>query len=752
MATLEELLAEQERRKQGARKAELLAEAQKRGIIPAQPSPVADQLQKREDVQVETPDLDQPGILDYLTHAGETAATMISGAVAEPVAGIAGLVKTITSGPEEGTQTIEQMREAMQYQPRGKMTQEAFKNLMGKFGPTIESIVKGYEEHVATPAFEAGGPVAGTLAMTAPAAIAEIVGLKGSRAAKKMALKKAMPQIDVSTAYDELGNLLPEIKQSVQKSGITMEEISDVLPERIPETAVKETAAEVGKVAGQKFGQKQGLESLAEKVKPSKEILDAAEEFGLSDQMLASHTSGNPLYIAIEQGLKSVPGSQLAAQEKALITNLSKKADDLITEFGGEIDKSALSDRFKTQSKNVIDDLTDEAEKLYKEVDLSIPRNTPVEANTIIRKIRETADELGGEEFLDTAEKGLLNALSPEANPTYARLDKFRKQIGQSLHKKSGPFKDADEGALKQLYAALAEDQKAVADIHGVGDLYDSAKGLIVQRKGLEKQLVQILGKDLTGTISAKAKPAMLGLQKGDTKQFDQLANNIPEQLGKGERRAIFATALNDAFTQGSRAERSLSVPAFDDFMTGLNRNKSSKQRLTDEIGKESMRRLESFHKIIGGIRRAQRQEITTGRVTAVPGMLDEVDSIASRLYGTGKKIAAAEGLSTVAGAPGIGTTGVLAATFAAKRTPRSVAADQLLSSGKFQRLVNRKAAGTLDTTAKIEKAEKEIQKLKAYKKWESSLDDKDLKDLAAVGIVGYLTGASQQQGVENGE
>lgn len=705
---------------------------------------IAGELSRRGRVQIapeiSQSEIDEPGILDYLMHAGETVATIGTGMIAEPIAGIAGLAKTITSGPEVGAETIEQAREALTYQPRGEMTQRAMQKVFQPVAAAIEPVVSGYEHKVAEPLAEAIGPVAGAAAMTLPIAVGEILGLRGTRMAKKAALKRVTENIDVNTAYDELGRLLPEIKQKIQESGISFDEVKDILPETIPETAVKELGATVGEAATAKVGQQRQMANIAEQIQPSEEILQAAKEFGVSDQLLASHTSGNPTFVAIEQGLKSVPGSQLDATEKALIANLSKQADELIIEFGGTTDKASLSDEFRTKSRQVVADLEDQAENAYKEVNLAIPRKTPVETSNIIRKIRETADDLGGEEFLDASEKRLLNTLDPESNPTYARLDKFRKEIGQALSKKSGVFADMETGQLKQLYRALSEDQKIAADVADAGDLYDTARNLVVQRKGIEDQLVKTLGKDLTGDITAKAGRAILDLQKGNVSQFDKMIDNIPKEVGKDQRKSIISSALNNAFVQGSRAERSLNIPGFDDFMTGLKRNSGAKDRLAKELGNDSMRRLESFHTLINGIRKAQKSAITTGRVTAVPGMIDEVDSIVKRLWGTGKKVAAAEGVSSAIGVPGAGAAGVLGSILSASRTPRSIAADQLLASPKFRRLLERQAKGTLDTVEKLAKAEREIQKLKAYQKWKNSLEQKDLRDLTTIGIIGYLT------------
>lgn len=219
---------------------EALVELYKRGKLNDRQKSVVEEMGKRGLLQL--PVDDKPGVLDYLMHAGESALAIGTAAVAEPLAGMGGIAKTITSGPDEGAKTIEQIREGLTYKPRGEMTKDAMGNVFGKLGEVVSPVVEGYRERVADPLAEKGGPLAGTAAMTLPVAILEILGLKGTRAAKKAAIKKAAQNIDASSAYDEAGRLIPELKQQIEASGIKIDEIRDVLPESIP--SGRTTAAE----------------------------------------------------------------------------------------------------------------------------------------------------------------------------------------------------------------------------------------------------------------------------------------------------------------------------------------------------------------------------------------------------------------------------------------------------------------------------------------------------------------------------
>lgn len=703
---------------------------------------IAEELQRRGAIDLSQKEqLDEPGILDYLMGLGEVGTTLATGAIAEPVSGIIGAAVEAGLAPGvSGPKAIKRTQEALTMKP----TTEAGQRILGGIGkaiqPVVEPITKGVQA-VSDIAYEAGGPAAGAATKAAIAAIPEILGLKGTRAAKKAALGKMVEGQDITGLYNEVGDLLPEIRRSIDEAGITMDEIKDVLPENIIEEGLPAAAERVGEAAAARVRPGAKIEELVEDVNPSPEIVRAAEDLGVSDRILASHTSQNPTYVAIEQGLKSIPGSILDAREKALIADLSQKADDLIVEFGGTIDKSLLSDKFRADSRVLISNLENQASQAFDKVNSLIPRKTEVTTPNLSRFLFEEAESLGGIKYLSKQEQKLLRDLDPRTNPTYARLDMLRKEIGSGIKSNTGRFKDADAGRLKKIYGELSKDQKNAANSISkeAGDLYTTANELVISRKGIEDQLTQSIGKELSGSITDKARPAMLDLQKGSTKRFDELIESIPEGLDADIKKQVVATALNDAFVQGARKTRQLNVSGFNDFMTGLKRNKGAYNRLKEQLGSDSMKRLETFHTLISGIDRALSKQVRTGLIQSVPGMVDEVNNIASRVYGTAKKVAR--------NVPGMASAGAIETAINSAKNARSVSADALLSSPRFRDLIIKKASGKLDTQKKIDRADQAMKKIKQYKEWEKTLDKKTLDDLANVGILGYLTGETLRSG-----
>jgi len=710
-------------------------------------------------VQTEETKVEEPGILDalsplfnqyidfvttpykYLAGGAELAAMAGTGAVAQPLSGIAGMAKTITSGPEEGAKTVEEMQQALTYQPKGDVATSALEMVgtgMQKAAqlPGVKQTIEGaksFQDMI----LEKYGPLAATGTSLIPPAIIEVAGLKGSRAVKKAMMKKALNRIDKTQFYDELGNLTPVVKKQIEEVGLQLDDVADVLPQNVNLQKMAEPLAGEIKGAAKKTAlyPESRMAGLAQQIEPDLNRIQAFE--ALDVDYLPSHVSQNPTYVAVEQNLGTIAGSMLAPKQKAIISDLAKRADELIIQGGGEIEKGLVSDRFRTESKNLIDQMGKESSNLYASVSDQMPKNTVVKTENVMAELNAMQEEVGGHKFLDPIEKRLINALDPETNPTYGRLDKFRKQIGDQKRGIDTPFKNADKRTLNRLYDAMTKDQESSLLDYGDEDLlktYLTGKYLTAQRKGIEEQLITVLGKDLKGDLAQKVRPAILDLQKGYTKRFDEVLDNIPKELGPDLKKSVVVTSLNDAFAQQSRAERSLNIAGFDDWMKGVKRNPRIYKKLTDILGPDTAQRLELLHTAAGGVRDAQRTAVLTGRTISTPGLFDESSNIAKRLYG--------EAVKPVSRLPGLG--GFIGDALGAAKTARSTAADELLSSAKFRNIVKDYAAGNIDTPKRMENASKIVEKLDKYKKWKNTLSSGELEELGTVTALGYLMGQEQ--------
>lgn len=153
------------------------------------------------------------------TGALETAGQFVSGALAEPLSGLAGMFG-LADSPETGAQAVEATREALTYEPRTP-TGQAMSGAVGEKLAPLGQAIESASEATGEAGFRAGGPAAGAAAYALPAAVAEIAGMKGTRSAKRAALQKA---VDESGA----GILTPEARQELKATGLTDQDIADI--------------------------------------------------------------------------------------------------------------------------------------------------------------------------------------------------------------------------------------------------------------------------------------------------------------------------------------------------------------------------------------------------------------------------------------------------------------------------------------------------------------------------------------------
>lgn len=162
----------------------------------------------------------------------EPAATLISGAIAEPVAGIAGLAKTITSGPEAGAETIEAVRKGLTFQPRTEAGQQVLGAVGGALEP-VGRVLQEAETFLGDETFEAtGSPALAAAATTIPTAIIEAMGLvsakglvKGAKRTKRMAQDRAIKRaiVDAAPDIDTLKTTSRAVYNELSESGVQVQ-------------------------------------------------------------------------------------------------------------------------------------------------------------------------------------------------------------------------------------------------------------------------------------------------------------------------------------------------------------------------------------------------------------------------------------------------------------------------------------------------------------------------------------------------
>lgn len=664
----------------------------------------------------------------------EPAIAVATGAIAEPIAGIAGIAQAINPlAPEgAGAQAVEATREALTFQPRTQAGQAGLQAVGETLQPVTEALQTA-EQVAGEAGFQAGGPVGGAIGAAVPTALLEATGLAAPAAA---------------------GKAVGRLSKTQAKKGADLTDEVERLREPTPEEGLAQVTETLQK------GTEQDISALVE---PDQVFFDAVDELGISVEPLASFGSQNPQFRAVEQGLASVPASQLDAQGKAFIGELSQKADDLIVEYGGTLDKAELSDRFRQESINAIDGLADETDKLYDTLAVRIPAATRVDAPNTVSFIRDKARELGGRQELprllnivlrqlETTEKiakskrtdVVLGKPIPgkvtTSQPTHERLNQTRREVGQALNKRSGPFKDQETGLLKALYKRLRQDQDAIAadPRFEAAAISDSANALVRQRKHLEDNLSKLLGKDLEGSILPKVGQSLKKLAKGDVQKWDATMARIEPSM----RQEIVVTALNDIFKGTNLGGKALNPTQFTKFMDDLDRQPAIKKRLFKELPEESIKSIEALRTVSRGISIALQDKIPTGRVAA---FFDDNDGLLRRLMG--KAISAAVTIKA----------GPLAASaaneFINQSSNGSKAASAVLASPQFQGMIRTAVRDGVtegaQITAKLQKMEKAFQRSKQFKRWSEALTESESARLASLGPVAYLL-QDQEQASDN--
>ena len=624
-------------------------------------------------------------ILGEIVGATETGAAILSGAIAEPLSGWAGMGAAIVPGGRTGAEMVEHVSDKLTYDPS---TPEGRRNLqsLAKTLRPLGDILQKAEEVSGDAGYDLAGPVGGALASALPVAVLELLGLKGAKALSRQPKPVNTVDLDQATSPEDIKQVSANLKRG-------------------------------------------DTDNLASAVNADPEILGAAEELNIDINPGAA--SQNRAFIEAEQSLKSRPGSLIASKEEKSIRDLQERADQFIVDVGGGTDKSLLDAKVRDDFSHLIDGLTEQSDQLYREVEAVIQPATKITASHVQKYLDSKLSELGGDVSLLTGAEKRLKALVDSGQPTYAALDRVRKNVGDGF-KRQGIYADDDIGTLEQVYSVLIRDQQQAANSFGVGDKFKSANDLVFKRKSVEKDSIKLYGRELQGSLVSSINAAANGLPKGNVANLRKLMESVPSHL-RGE---VAASVLNDLFSAGSRNKNGLGG-GFVNAYEGLKRNQGAMVALFKYLPEGSARRFNLIGKVATGIYRSKALENNSRTARDIIAAMDD-GGMFEKIYGVGKQIAGAEAVSTSVGLPGAGSAGVIGAALAKKRTPATQAADELIASGRFSHAVKVAATG------KVDRAEAIIKNSPTYKKWARYLPKPELDKITARGFIPWLIASSQ--------
>jgi stage V sporulation protein SpoVS len=136
----------------------------------------------------EQPVSTQPSFGDKAIGVAENVGSLVSGAVAEPIAGLAGIAQSINPFAEQGAgvRAIDSVSDALTYQPRTEEGQRQGQAIGEFIEPAAKQLSKA-EKFLGNSALKlTGSPALAAMAHTLPTAALELIGVKGARNATRV--------------------------------------------------------------------------------------------------------------------------------------------------------------------------------------------------------------------------------------------------------------------------------------------------------------------------------------------------------------------------------------------------------------------------------------------------------------------------------------------------------------------------------------------------------------------------------------
>ncbi len=587
---------------------------------------------------------------------------------------------------------------------------------------------------------------ANLLAENLPGALAQNSGGNPQGFAGDLALGAAAGGV-VKAAAPLLGKAANAVRQSAAPAARESSATAAPAAESGAEATVAEAAPRYAAAA--QSGNEGRIAQVINDIQPDENVVNAMRRLDLTpDEMLEAYTSGSDAFKAVQMGLASQDESVLAAVKRDSIARVSERAAKIVDDAGAMPDRLAMDDAFKTRFRATREELKAKENELYKPVENAIPARQQVDPAVTRSLLDDMADELGGYQYLSPVEKRVYDAVSPTTDKagemTYARLNQQRAVVGAELRKSGTPFGSAEERNLSKLYSALTDDRDAVAKAAGYGEQIKLANAVTAQRKQMEERMYQLLGKDLSGDVTVKAKNALTGLSEGNTKAFTQLMRAVPD---KAERSQLIATGLRDMLRKGSRSDFADNISGFVDYYGALKRS-GSIRLLQRELPAQTAKELEDFYTVARNVKSANQYHLTTGKLQSFLAKFESPGGFLDKLATHGKMAAVATVLGHIPVAGPVLNTAVAAqmgASMASKKTG-AAAVGELMASPVWKNLA---AAARGKPSAKaqdevVNRAEKHIAGSQAWKEFYKSLPRSEKEKIARIGIIAWLSGEEE--------
>jgi hypothetical protein len=459
-------------------------------------------------------------------------------------------------------------------------------------------------------------------------------------------------------------------------------------------------------------GKNAAIDTLAAQAAPDQTALGYARDLGVEDLLDADHVTTNQAYRELAAAAKSIPGSDARAAEIPKLEQLGARAQQIVNDAGGTSDLSQLSQSVKTDLMNTQQQFDQKAEGLYKQVMSDVGPDMPVTAPKTGAFLQARAQQFNGVDGLPSLEKKAYQMLTPKQvpaeggapgemqlqRPTYTMLDYLRKQVGNAIDNPQF-FKDSDQGALKNMYGLLLDDQRSnLENVPGALEKYDLASATTQMRKSVEGDMVSLFGRKVSqelygpedsqvgGALATPLRTAMMALPKGNESNFVNLINAVPKSM----RQQVTVSGLRYAFNR-SLQDGSLNFHNFSDWWDGLKQNSRAFNAVMANLPEDTRADLGKMAYLSRGVADSLKNRIMTGRLGVVAKDLQQSDGVVSKVMSTAKKGGAGAliaGAAHAAGPFGAGAAELLLNVLDRGKPETAKAVGDLITSPEFSAIV----------------------------------------------------------------
>lgn len=187
-----------------------------------------------DEVFASLPPLPEAPMSEKIMGGLETAGTIASSIVAEPIAGLAGIAQGLNPFSEEGAaaEAVESTRQALTYQPRTEQGQESLQTV-GEFMQPVGEAFESAENYLGDAVYEAtGSETLAAAATTIPTLATEILGIASAKGMTKLdKARKAAAENRViarsieeaAPSADKLKNLASGLYKEIDDTGAVLD-------------------------------------------------------------------------------------------------------------------------------------------------------------------------------------------------------------------------------------------------------------------------------------------------------------------------------------------------------------------------------------------------------------------------------------------------------------------------------------------------------------------------------------------------